>query len=55
MPPDDGRITETCCGSNIAGGEEALLNEHRLVYENAAECAEVACVHSSTRRVQNVR
>jgi hypothetical protein len=25
MPPDDGRMTETCCGNNIRGGEEELL------------------------------
>jgi hypothetical protein len=25
MPPDDGRMTETCCGNNIWGGEEELL------------------------------
>jgi hypothetical protein len=25
MPLDDGRITETCCGNNIGGGEEELL------------------------------
>jgi hypothetical protein len=24
-PPDDGRMTERCCGSNIGGGEEELL------------------------------
>jgi hypothetical protein len=25
MPLDDGRMTETCCGSNIGGEEEDLL------------------------------
>jgi hypothetical protein len=25
MPPDDGRMTETCCGNNIGRGEEELL------------------------------
>jgi hypothetical protein len=25
MVPDDGRMTETCCGSNIRGGGEELL------------------------------
>jgi hypothetical protein len=25
MPHDDGRMTETCCGNNIRGGEEELL------------------------------
>jgi hypothetical protein len=25
MPPDDGRMTETCCGSNVGRGEEELL------------------------------
>jgi hypothetical protein len=26
MPPDDGCMTETCCGDNIGGGEEELLH-----------------------------
>jgi hypothetical protein len=25
MTPDDGRMTETCCGSNNRGGREELL------------------------------
>jgi hypothetical protein len=25
LPLDDGRMTETCCGNNIRGGEEQLL------------------------------
>jgi hypothetical protein len=25
MPPDYGRMNETCCGNNIRGGEEELL------------------------------
>jgi hypothetical protein len=25
MPHDDGHMTETCCGSNIGGGEEELM------------------------------
>jgi hypothetical protein len=26
IPPDDGRMTETCCGSNIGREEEELLH-----------------------------
>jgi hypothetical protein len=26
MSPDDGRMTETCCGNNIRRGEEELLH-----------------------------
>jgi pullulanase/glycogen debranching enzyme len=25
MSPDDGHMTETCCGNNIRGGEEELF------------------------------
>jgi hypothetical protein len=32
MPLDDGRMTETCCGNDIRGGEEELLlNPHEAV------------------------
>jgi hypothetical protein len=31
LPRDDGRMTETCCGNKISGGEEELLHWQTII------------------------